>query len=89
VGETRFWLEADWKGFDTSVHSELLETAFAIIRSCFPSGADIDNFFIFIKNHFIYKEVVTPHGERYMFKGGIPSGNIWTSLVGSIVNWIV
>jgi len=39
-------------------------------------------------NQFCHKDVVTPDGNVYRIDGSIPSGDTWTSLVGSIVNYL-
>lgn len=65
-----------------------MKQAFAIIRGCFPSSDLVDNAFLFMMNQFCHKDVVTPDGNVYRIDGSIPSGDIWTSLVGSLVNYL-
>jgi len=84
----RYEMEWDWKLFDISVPTVLIKQAFNIIRSCFPKSDSVDNAFIFMMNQFCHKDLVTPDGNVYRINGSIPSGDIWTSLIGSVVNYL-
>jgi len=39
-------------------------------------------------NQFCHKDLITPEGNVYRIDGSIPSGDVWTSLVGSVVNYL-
>lgn len=79
---------SDWSKFDTTVTEPKMILAFAILRSCFPKSKMIDNHFLFIASGFINKHVLLPGGFIYILFKIIPSGSPFTSLIGSIVNWI-
>jgi len=80
----------DWSGFDTRVREDMIVTAFGVMRACFV-GDDkwLDNTFLRFISHFLVKQVVIPGGWVYTVANGVPSGSPFTSLVDSIVNWLV
>lgn len=82
-------LEGDWKDFDSTISEELMVLAFQVIRMAFPANPTVDHFFNYFASGFVHKNIVTPGGFVYKVSKGIPSGSCWTSLIGSIVNWIV
>lgn len=82
-------LEGDWKDFDSTVSEELMILAFQVIRMSFPANRTVDRFFDYFVSAFVHKNIATPGGFVYRISKGIPSGSCWTSLIGSIVNWIV
>jgi hypothetical protein len=82
-------IEGDWKKFDTSVPNNILFLAFAVLRSFYPSGRKIDNFFLHFISNVVYKKVITPGGFVYSFNSSVPSGSCWTSILNSIVNFLL
>lgn len=80
----------DWSNFDARVREDMIVTAFGIIRACFRGDdAMLDNVFLRFISHFLVKRVVTPGGWVYTLANGVPSGSPFTSIVDSIVNWLV
>uniref|UniRef100_A0AAU7YTA7 RNA-dependent RNA polymerase n=1 Tax=Conidiobolus non-segmented RNA virus 2-1 TaxID=3233686 RepID=A0AAU7YTA7_9VIRU len=84
-----YTIAADWKSFDSCVSEHLIVGAFMIIRSMFPDGDDVDNHFLYFMSSMVFKNVVTPGGYVYRIRRGLPSGSPWTSVIGSLVNWLV
>lgn len=83
-------LEGDWTSYDECPNAKILAFAFAMARSYFPDNdVEIDNHFFYFASGFISKHVVTPDGLLYKINKGIPSGNVWTSIIGSFVNYIL
>lgn len=82
-------LEGDWDDFDTCANSKIIAAAFAMARSMFPPGKEIDNAFFWMCSGFIAKHVVTPDGLLYRVDKGIPSGNAWTSIIGTFINYLL
>lgn len=80
--------ETDWSHFDSDVTETEIVLAFGILRSFYPRSEVTDKVFIFLLSGFLSKNVVTPDGFIYKITKGIPSGSPFTSLVGTIVNWI-
>jgi hypothetical protein len=76
----------DFSGFDQTVPAELIKVAFRILKTWAPSFEYWD----LIINYFIHTPIVMPDGFMYLDKHrGIPSGSLFTQLIGSIVNWIL
>jgi len=80
----------DWSGFDSRVREDMIVAAFGIMRACFyGNDSELDNVFLRFISHFLVKRVVTPGGWLYTLAKGVPSGSPFTSLVDSLVNWMV
>jgi hypothetical protein len=80
----------DWSGFDTRVTERLIVAAFGVMRACFYGDDEsLDNIFLRFLSHFLVKRVVVPGGWVYTVAQGVPSGSPFTSIVDSIVNWLV
>lgn len=62
----------------------VIKLAFAIYRSCFIESGDLDNYFTFLASSFINRRFITPDSEMIGFKGGIPSGAVETSIIGTL-----
>lgn len=85
------WLVAagmDWKAFDATVPEDLIVSAFGVLRACYPDSEEIDNVFLYLCGGFCFKTVVLPGGWVYRVFKGIPSGHPFTSLIGSVINWL-
>jgi len=80
----------DWSGFDSRVREDMIVAAFGVMRACFfGDDAWLDNVFLRFISHFLVKRIVVPGGWVYTLCKGVPSGSPFTSLVDSIVNWLV
>lgn len=78
----------DYSKFDSTVPAELILIAFNILWTWFekPSLRELE----IIENYFINTPIVMPDGHLYSGKNhGIPSGSLFTNLIGSIVNYIL
>lgn len=82
-------LEGDWSDFDASVSSNLIIVAFAVIASFFPYTTKTVNFFTIFCEAFTNRRVVTPGDWCYSILQGIPSGSVWTSDIGTVVNCLI
>jgi hypothetical protein len=85
----KYSYDFDGKEWETGVVSELIVYAFNIIRSSFVGGKFIDNHFKFIMDTMVNKRIILHNGNTFFCNHGIPSGHAWTSLINSIVNWII
>jgi hypothetical protein len=56
---------------------------------CWPRGETIDRFFLYFASSFIHKNIVTPGGYVFKVSKSVPSGSCWTTIIDSLVNWIV
>jgi hypothetical protein len=83
------FLEMDYSQFDSTVPNFLIEMAFEVIRGLFKMTEKEQNIFNYLKRNFIKSKIVLPDGSVVMKETGIPSGSSFTSLIGSIVNYII
>nr|AOO52902.1 putative RNA-dependent RNA polymerase [Purpureocillium lilacinum nonsegmented virus 1] len=80
----------DWSGFDSRVREDMIVAAFGVVRACFKGDDEmLDNVFMRFISHFLVKRVVTPGGWVYTLANGVPSGSPFTSIIDSLVNWLV
>lgn len=87
-------VENDWSKYDFSVPEIVLRQAFAVIESCYYSKTPdearaLRNIMDYLYGHFVNSLIVCPGGFVYRKRRGIPSGSPFTSLIGSIANWLI
>src|SRR5688500_13464265 len=82
-----FFLEGDWKRFDSTLYARICMTALSILRLYYHKD-DIraDAFILFMIDRLIVKDYYTPGGKLIRMVHGLPSGTKCTSLLGSIIN---
>lgn len=91
---SKFIYVGDYSRFDQSVPSILLERAFELIFSFFSKEEEctvnyISNYKCWLENNY-YKRTQHIDGQvLFELSGGIPSGTIWTSVLGSFCNIII
>lgn len=78
----------DYQRFDSTAPRKLIVAAFGIIRAMFPDSEELDNLLLWCMGGFIYRRIITPGGHQYQMTSGIPSGSAFTTLVGSLVNFL-
>jgi hypothetical protein len=86
----------DMSKFDSSIASELIDTAFNIISTWFDmseveptTGVTYGQIFKIVRRYFIYTPIVMPDQNVYFGKShGVPSGSYFTQMIDSIVNLI-
>lgn len=81
-------LSIDWNTFDQFVDEESIIAACAIFRSMFPEEKKYDRLFYFLATSLIHKNIVFPPGVIYECTNGLPSGHPFTSILGSLINYI-
>ncbi|QED42880.1 ORF1 [Panax cryptic virus 1] len=79
----------DWRQFDATVSRFEIHAAFDIIKQyiSFPNY-ETEQAFEITRQLFIHKKVAAPDGFIYRSHKGIPSGSYYTSIIGSIVNYL-
>jgi hypothetical protein len=86
-------IENDWSKFDSTVPEVVIRYAFSIVASCYEVGPDqkreVDRIMSYLYANFVNSLIMTPGGFVYRKRKGIPSGSAFTSLIGSLCNWIV
>lgn len=79
----------DWKSFDATVQLWEIDHAFNCIESLieFPTHLSYRAFQL-VKESFKIRKLASPDGNLYIRQGGIPSGSYFTSIIGSIINYV-
>lgn len=84
----KYHTSLDYSLFDQSISDWLIRDALKIVRDCFDVKDDEDFKFNCVIESFINKEFLIDKGIL-VSKKGIPSGSMFTQIVGSIVNQLV
>lgn len=80
----------DYSKFDSSIPAWLIEKAFSIIDYMIDPGDLIRRkVLVWYRNLFINSKIVTQDGTVFQKNKGIPSGSAMTSMIGSIVNYLI
>jgi len=81
-------LSIDYSAFDSSVPGVLIDAAFAVLRELVD---DHSQPFLLerLKVHFKCGGLIAPDGYYYNRRDGVPSGSVFTNLLGSIINLLV
>lgn len=91
--QRRYVMTSDWSNFDGSVPAVLLRQAWQVILYAFSTRTEAERNYLtnltnLYENNFV-NGVIYHAGYAFAKNGSIPSGSIMTSLIGSIVNYIV
>lgn len=99
IGQYEHKAAIDFKSFDKTVPSWLIDVAFDILTSNIDFShydgygvADARrNYFMlqYIKEYFKHTSIRLANGERYRKHSGVASGSYFTQLIDSIVNYII
>jgi len=95
----QWYCSSDFKSFDKTVPTWLIDTAFDILAMNIDFGTYADygvanadcnwRMYNYIRNYFINTTIRLSNGERFKKRGGVASGSYFTQLIGSIVNYIL
>nr|APG78269.1 RdRp [Shahe partiti-like virus 1]APG78272.1 RdRp [Shahe partiti-like virus 1] len=75
----------DFSGFDLSVKRPFIEMAFSLLRECYSLRTHEEQEWQLFQEYFINTRV-RDGGVDTVLEGGIPSGSVWTHIVGSIIS---
>lgn len=84
--EYKHWLSIDYSGFDQSISSWLIHEAFDVVKAMFRPGTIDEQVWDAIVRDFCCKVFVDGYGNERKSVKGIPSGSMFTQIIGSIVN---
>jgi hypothetical protein len=84
----KFVYSIDVSGFDASMSARIIDDAFGIARTHLDLDEGEELVWDRFKSDFIHSRLITPKGDVYQVHRGIPSGNPFTSIIGSLCNLI-
>jgi len=80
----------DFSGFDQSLPGWLIRTAFNFVKKSFvPATAYDSNYWDYMYNNLVETLIAYPTGEILQKLAGVASGDPWTSIIGSVCNYII
>jgi hypothetical protein len=82
-------MEFDYSKFDTRLPGSLISFCFDIISEMFDLDGPARRLLQYLKRNFIHSKIIGPDGYVYQKDGGIPSGSGFTSIIGSIANYVM
>lgn len=89
-GEFNYWTSLDYSSYDQTIPSWLITDAFNIIRSWFQDMNELDDGVWNIMVHdFIHKTFVGKGGVTTHCHDGVPSGSMFTQIIGTLCNEIM
>jgi len=81
-------MSIDFSSFDMSTKPEMIDIAFQLARECFSlktcEEVEWDLFVEYFKN-----TIVLHKGRMRTVAGGVPSGSVWTHIIGSIISLLL
>jgi hypothetical protein len=90
VNASKSVLALDWSKFDSTVPRLVIEAAFKIVESWFVPSEETSKVFNAARRCFCNSNIIMPDYRVYFNRSrGIPSGSLFTSLVGSLSNLIL
>ena len=72
----------DFSGFDASVPEIVLNDVFDVVASWFTATVGLGT----VQDSFVHGGLLTPDGLLQGRRGGIPSGSVFTNVIGTFVN---
>jgi len=78
----------DFSGFDLSVKRFFIEIAFDLLREVYSLRTSEEQEWQLFVEYFI-NTVVRVGGKDLVLEGGIPSGSVWTHIVGSTISMLI
>lgn len=88
----KYWYSLDYSRYDQRVPGWLIRIAFDVVWSWFSKDAETQKYkriWDIIVDDFVNKCFIGPDGKLFIAKDGIPSGSMWTQIIGTIVNLLM
>jgi hypothetical protein len=79
----------DWSQYDNHIYEELMVVACGVLEQCYNESEYYSNYIRFLLDSLIDKHVVLDSGHIYKLSKGLPSGHPLTSLINSVINWVL
>lgn len=79
----------DFSGFDTTIPAFIIDDAFRILATHLDMTDEQEEVYSRIVHDFIHARIVLPDASVWQKHRGIPSGNPFTSMIGSICNLLI
>lgn len=83
-----YFTSIDYSSYDQTISSWLIEDAFNVIKSAFKLNDRDEQLWNIMVHDFIHKQFVVGEGVVESNRG-IPSGSMWTQIIGSLINCII
>lgn len=83
------YVMTDYSGFDAKIPAWLIRDAFRIIYDCFDMTPEDDLKFKKLIQYFINTPIQNMDGRRFQKDHGVPSGSMFTNIVGTICNLLM
>lgn len=86
------FIMTDYTSFDATVPAWLIRDCFAVIREKFDFSDDpvyYSRVFSKMVNYFINTPIRNPDGRRFLKTHGIPSGTMFTNIMGTMCNFVI
>lgn len=81
--QSMYGYSIDYSNFDHTVQWWVIKDVFAILKECYD---DPNHYLDWIEYNFIHTKVLVPGDKVYTKHRGIPSGSMYTQLVGTMCN---
>ena len=85
----RYVYSLDFSKFDSSVPARMIDDAFQVVKTHLELDEVDDAVWYRFVNDFIHTRIIAPDGGVYQVHKGVPSGNAFTSILGSVINLIL
>lgn len=79
----------DWSSYDACLPWTAVIVSFSVLRACYPASVHTDRVFAYLASAWRRRVVIAPGGDVVCLIRGVPSGSGFTSLIGSVANWLV
>lgn len=82
------WISLDYSGYDQTVPAKVIHDVFKqIVRPMFPEESSDE--LKFIEYNFIHTQMILPGNMVVVKHRGIPSGSLFTQIIGSLCNALI
>lgn len=85
-----YFIEADYSKFDSSIRPDLIKYAFDVLKELYSNMTELDQkVYNYLIHNFVHSIIDYGDGRTVQKDTGIPSGSGFTSIIGSICNYVM